>query len=906
MASTLEKLLYRDPFSISADAVDLDRSLATVRELELTELCAKLDKNNFIAITGEEGSGKEYCLTKVIEYAASRGYKVFYINALALPQSCEFDTLRYALNEDKRLVHALDGEYPNLMSISLIQEGSGLLFRHLGKDIDDPDLVISMLTAIEGFIEESFNKSAAPSNIIAGEFKIIAKQNGCVRLAATYDGLDNEDFETELQGAIDAFANKYEDLEAWGGSQSDFENIDIPELKNLFFKYRGIKPTLNINPEGYRLNLLPTLVSKIKEHYNNEKILIGIRNSSAADNSTKFALDYLTEHLENVHVICSTESITEMEFSASESNQTQISLSEINPAQICKLIEQFNPLINPAESKRLSIELAYMTEGNLLAISEILSCLNEFQFNWELFKKYYDTLEGSSALQKLLSDKLANIETDTALLSITETGPILSSSDLTLLNISESELEELLNKNILTRNEDSYFFTYSNLHKTCLEKFSEEFGPASKALAFAKEQRYFGDDSHLRELARTFAIAAETNPDDLELNSKAIDYIHRAAKQIGNYDIQTVNALFSEAVEKLSINMPDPVACAIELREEQSRILFNSEKYESCIEICDEILNLSEHDLEKTVTALCLQANSHTKLFNPKVEIAERALKLAREHNYQKGLAEAYFQVSISQLIMGLMTKDSDPREEFLEQALVNSESALILSKENNLEPFSIAKYLGNTAFCLFKSKQCDESAQIYPEVIALLEHAHLESRSRIEILGELAKQYNNFGSLFQAIGDENKKKKKYSLAAEDYSNASAQLEKAVDLQRKYWNNFLHLSIYLCNIAWCKRSKFLAEENLDEEDREDLELAEQYARESLKLADIIDHTDMRLYANNEIATCRTVLLNRDLSRAAELFNEASEGAKIQSKEDILRLEPILADALEKIKIQKNI
>ena len=147
------------------------------------------------------------------------------------------------------LAHTLNYRVEQVL---LIHRESGLLLNqvnHEEGDSEDGDLISSMLSAIQSFIQDSFKvgNQSQLENVRMGNFELFIEQESDVVIAAAVRGVPTADLDHVLEDATNYLQLVYDkELKAFDGDTTVFE--DTEDTLRACLKSDFQKPSKNLNP----------------------------------------------------------------------------------------------------------------------------------------------------------------------------------------------------------------------------------------------------------------------------------------------------------------------------------------------------------------------------------------------------------------------------------------------------------------------------------------------------------------------------------------------------------------------------------------------------------------------------------------------------------------------------------
>ncbi|MEW5937500.1 MAG: tetratricopeptide repeat protein [Candidatus Thermoplasmatota archaeon] len=276
------------------------------REKELARLNALLDealggKGSTALVSGEAGIGKTRLLDELLELASSRDVMV--LSGRAAQDICEpFFVLSEAMKAVTEHPLFQEEEYRSFAKILAVDQ-AGLLLglappEH--EDEMDADILAGMLSAVQNFIRDSFDRAGEGTKGLGrleyGDMKILVEHGEGVFLTAVFSGSEHPDMRPLLTRTV----RRIEEsgiLGTWSGKMDDVQGVqeEIDRLSKARFLVRRDLEGIRLEEERLRIgNATLTALINASER---RAVLLALEDLHWADESSLFVLQYLARNI---------------------------------------------------------------------------------------------------------------------------------------------------------------------------------------------------------------------------------------------------------------------------------------------------------------------------------------------------------------------------------------------------------------------------------------------------------------------------------------------------------------------------------------------------------------------------------------------------------------------------------
>ncbi len=270
---------------------------------KLTDLLNKASSGNgsSLIISGEAGIGKTLLAEQFMDSVASRDMCV--ISGLATRDSVSpFQLFESIIGSQTGIFHERESvSFTEIFAIN----AAGLLMGEssmiTGGDLD-ADIFAGMLSAVQGFVKDSFDTSGQQSTGLGrleyGDMKILIEHGDHLFLTGIFKGEEHPDMKSALRNTLQCIEEDNHDILAdWSGSTSNLGSLQaiIDELSGKKFTVRRKLEGMKL--ENERLRIADLVLSSIQEKCRDKPILIHMGDLHWADDSSLFVMRYLARNL---------------------------------------------------------------------------------------------------------------------------------------------------------------------------------------------------------------------------------------------------------------------------------------------------------------------------------------------------------------------------------------------------------------------------------------------------------------------------------------------------------------------------------------------------------------------------------------------------------------------------------
>ncbi|MEF8873756.1 MAG: tetratricopeptide repeat protein [Candidatus Thermoplasmatota archaeon] len=257
-----------------------------------------------VFISGEAGVGKTRLVEELIEEAKERNAKI--IKGKCLSDSLDpLMPVREALR-DADLGHLLSEDPPPKVKAAYLINDAGLLAAKAErKDTDlDPDIFVSMLSAVERFVQDSLSmmdeEKASDLNTIGyGEHDILVQTVDTFSLACVIEGRKSEFLIEDMRKPL-AKANRI--LTDWQGDMEEAEKV-APEVEWFIESGKYDGEYLVDEPEIKQENLFENVLLGLQRLSSEQPILLFLDDLHSADPTSLKLIHYLSRNTKDDKVL---------------------------------------------------------------------------------------------------------------------------------------------------------------------------------------------------------------------------------------------------------------------------------------------------------------------------------------------------------------------------------------------------------------------------------------------------------------------------------------------------------------------------------------------------------------------------------------------------------------------------
>lgn len=263
-------------------------------------------------IAGEAGVGKSRLAREAVRRLGELGFKKLESRCLSeapAPYLPLFEAFRSG-----GLSYVLPAERPPRLEYLYLTNHQGMTMASASRTESpfDRDLFLSMLSAVETFVTDSFSGLQTSSTgagqprlhtLGFGEYRIVVLSRPFGNLVAIIRGSENNDLVVALEGALnDLEAQHGPALAAWDGDRSDREQFSGP-LERLFTSRRFEGDDFALTPRELMYRTLESLAWGLGQEAERNPVILFLDDIHLADSATISAVQYLARSIREERVL---------------------------------------------------------------------------------------------------------------------------------------------------------------------------------------------------------------------------------------------------------------------------------------------------------------------------------------------------------------------------------------------------------------------------------------------------------------------------------------------------------------------------------------------------------------------------------------------------------------------------
>ncbi|MCK5038672.1 MAG: tetratricopeptide repeat protein, partial [Thermoplasmata archaeon] len=262
---------------------------------------------NTLLVSGEAGIGKTRLIEEYRRYASDR---VKIMNGSATLDSLEpFQIFSKALEGISNQPLFRNLEHTSFTTIFVVDRAGLLLAQASSVENElDADIFTGMLSAVQGFVKDSFNisgeKKGGLGRLEYGDKKIIIEHGQHIFLTAVFDGAEHRDMKQLVKRTVEAIEMDHGDiLEAWEGNMDQMMPVQdmISSLANAKFLVKQELEGTTLKTE--RLRIADQVLVEVTELSKIQPLLILLEDLHWAEESSLFVLNYLARNIRNERIM---------------------------------------------------------------------------------------------------------------------------------------------------------------------------------------------------------------------------------------------------------------------------------------------------------------------------------------------------------------------------------------------------------------------------------------------------------------------------------------------------------------------------------------------------------------------------------------------------------------------------
>ncbi len=505
------------------------------REKKLADLREGLNKaiegkGNTILISGEAGLGKTTLIRKFL--ASSPNDPLAVLSGTALEESSEpFQIFSRALSNRGNKPLFEQHEYRSFTELFAVDR-AGILVGQAAPDDEglDGDIFAGMLSAVQDFVRDSFDRSLENKNTLGrleyGNMKIIIEHGNHIFLTAVFTGSEHENMKSTVRNSLDRIESKYGHiLENWSGDTRDIKGIQEEIVLLARSKFLVRKSLEGIILEQERTRIAEEVLETLHALSSDKSMILLLEDLQWADESSIFVLNYISRNIrdrrimilgtlrprEGKHVLDALEDIRKY------GGINVLDLDKFDEGDIEDLTSALFP--NNKFPKDFLVDMASQSGGNPFFASELLKSLRGSGSIVEKDGKYYlddDDISMPDSIEAVVHHRLEML--DSSSLSMMEFASCVGKefdSEILLSSVSLKEPEiviERMNKTgIFTRINGIDQFAHAMFQSIVYDSLPERWKMLHhKEIGEWYEKEYASkQDEAIYELARHFSNSRE-------------------------------------------------------------------------------------------------------------------------------------------------------------------------------------------------------------------------------------------------------------------------------------------------------------------------------------------------------------------------------------------------------------
>ncbi len=527
------------------DHPTLDRGLFG-REIEMGQLQQCLDdmtagSGSTILISGEAGIGKTRLIEELISIASNENMDI--LSGSASEDSLiPFQIFSKALGDDSSLFQ--DQEYTKFTEIFAV-DSAGLLVGQAssGEGDMDADIFAGMLSAVQGFIRDSFvnagNKRSGLGRLEYGDMTILIEHGEHLFLTAVFKGSEHNDMRTSLKICLEIVEADDQIFKDWSGSMGEMKQVqdEITLLAESKFMVR--RDIENINLDDERIRIADEVLASLQARTQEKPLLLILEDLHWADESSLFVLNYLARNvgLENILIVGTSRPAEGEAFEAKlkimkeEGTISELALDRLGSDGITSIMNDLYP--ENSFPSTFYEDLSSQCEGNPLFVKEILWHMEEEGDISESNGTYVlerVSINIPSSVEGVVHQRLQSLDLDA--MTLAEYASCMGKEfncdvvcSLPSIVDPRMALSNLESSGIIVIDKENAEFTHAIFHNVTYNSMTDRWKMAyHKSIGEYYESAYKSRvDDVLYDLARHFANSNE--------HRKALDYCIKAGEK---------------------------------------------------------------------------------------------------------------------------------------------------------------------------------------------------------------------------------------------------------------------------------------------------------------------------------------------------------------------------------------
>ncbi len=357
------------------------------REAERETLSGLLDsacsgRGASVLISGQAGIGKTALVDWLCRTAESRATVLR--GAAVTGKSQPFLLISSAFDGHIEGPLFEDQEYVSFSQMLCITPSGMLVAKASESDGEtDADIFAGMLTAVQSFVSDSFDRSGAESaglgRLEYGNMKILIEHSRHMFLVAILEGREHPDMARTLRDMLDGLEREHgQTLASWAGSTSQVAPVEEALRAKIGTKFLVRKNLDDVRIESERIRIADSVLGTLAAMSAEKPVLLVLEDFHWSDESSAFALRFLARNICNrpIMLACTTRPADDgkvrpiTEVLGEDSGAIEIHLEGLDAEGVGRMIaSMYSPNSFPADmAERLRSHCA----GNPFFVGELL------------------------------------------------------------------------------------------------------------------------------------------------------------------------------------------------------------------------------------------------------------------------------------------------------------------------------------------------------------------------------------------------------------------------------------------------------------------------------------------------------------------------------------------------------
>ncbi len=505
-------------------------------------------RGSVLSVSGEAGIGKTHLVNEFLRISKGKGFNVL-TGAADINSYRPFHMFTDVLKGESEKPIFQEEEQTSFAEIFAV-DNSGLLLADTlseGDEEMDGDIFAGMLSAVQNFVKDSFDRSGDAGGGLGrleyGDMKILIEHGAHIYVAAVIKGKEHPQMKRALARTVKDIEREDADMmEAWSGDMEEMRGVQskISTLSNI--KYTVRKELEGVKLENERIQIADRFLDLFTDMSDDHPLLILLEDLQWTDESSLFVIDYLSRNInsEKILIICTRRSgkgeATERVVGDLQSDG-YLEDMRLSKLTIHDLKELVDGLYSPNEfPDNLVNRLSDECEGNPFFVIEMLKQMEQ-EGGIEMIEGTYRLSKGEftipSSVEEVVYHRLELLEPQAIALieyASCEGGEIDSRIPewFDFVGDSATGMEALMDSGMLVKEDGKYSFSHAIFRDVIYDSLSRWWKNSYHHRLGEYYELTYRDDlpEVYYELARHYG-----NTND---HSKAYDYSYKAGEKAEN------------------------------------------------------------------------------------------------------------------------------------------------------------------------------------------------------------------------------------------------------------------------------------------------------------------------------------------------------------------------------------